>query len=67
MMTITLQAPEAHAVPEAKRFERALAGCQGKSYIPGGTRTPNLLIRSQTPCPIGPQGLGILAACSVSY
>ena len=26
--------------------------------IPGGTRTPNLLIRSQTPCPIGPQGRG---------
>ena len=27
-----------------------------KKVIPGGTRTPNLLIRSQTPCPIGPQG-----------
>ena len=27
-----------------------------KRFIPGGTRTPNLLIRSQTPCPIGPQG-----------
>ena len=28
--------------------------------IPGGTRTPNLLIRSQTPCPIGPQGLVVM-------
>ena len=28
-----------------------------QKVIPGGTRTPNLLIRSQTPCPIGPQGL----------
>ena len=28
-----------------------------KKHIPGGTWTPNLLIRSQTPYPIGPQGL----------
>ena len=33
-----------------------------KKVIPGGTRTPNLLIRSQTPCPIGPQGPGWWAA-----
>ena len=38
---------------------------QNAKVIPGGTRTPNLLIRSQTPCPIGPQGLGNTGKASV--
>ena len=40
-----------------KRFLRQKYFFPRKKAIPGGTRTPNLLIRSQTPCPIGPQGL----------
>ena len=55
MITITLQALASteggrYAPPKKKK------GPKNKKAIPGGTRTPNLLIRSQTPCPIGPQG-----------
>ena len=52
MITITLQALTAPGGRRAREPKRT----QNKNNIPGGTRTPNLLIRSQTPCPIGPQG-----------
>ena len=55
MITITLQA----LCPKPVRREVSLRPRDltlKQKNIPGGTRTPNLLIRSQTPCPIGPQG-----------
>ena len=46
-----------------KLFCSGIINSKNKKAIPGGTRTPNLLIRSQTPCPIGPQGLALAPAC----
>ena len=63
MITITLQAPDIQ--PGNRCGSAARSGLAAvafghhqkqKMLVPGGTRTPNLLIRSQTPCPIGPQG-----------
>ena len=44
-------------VPRACKARTLPIELMPQKIIPGGTWTPNLLIRSQTPCPIGPQGL----------
>ena len=57
MITITLQALCTVPVTGVSGQGQEVK-IKNKINIPGGTRTPNLLIRSQTPCPIGPQGRG---------
>ena len=53
-------------VPRACKARTLPIELMPQKTIPGGTWTPNILIRSQTPCPIGPQGLGSLFAVASS-
>ena len=47
--------PVPHSGPDRKLF--VLAGIRYEICAPGGTRTPNRLIRSQMPYPIEPRTL----------
>ena len=49
-------------VPRACKARTLPIELMPQKIIPGGTWTPNLLIRSQTPCPIGPHGLNNMPA-----
>ena len=53
-------------VPRACKARTLPIELMPQKSIPGGTWTPNLLIRSQTPCPIGPQGLHSSGAVTLS-